>query len=110
MKKINIFGILLLTFIVGVLVGFDFGQSLSFGSRNMMNQKHFRVFDRSKNYVDYIDYYYSTQEPRDTYVPRVNKGETPVAPVTCTMEAKICPDGSSVGRQGPNCEFAPCPN
>lgn len=27
----------------------------------------------------------------------------------CTMDAKLCPDGSSVGRQGPNCEFAPCP-
>lgn len=26
----------------------------------------------------------------------------------CTMEAKLCPDGSSVGRTGPNCEFAPC--
>jgi len=25
------------------------------------------------------------------------------------MEAKLCPDGSSVGRSGPNCEFAPCP-
>ncbi len=29
--------------------------------------------------------------------------------VACTMDAKICPDGSSVGRVGPNCEFAPCP-
>jgi hypothetical protein len=29
--------------------------------------------------------------------------------VACTMEAKICPDGSSVGRSGPKCEFAPCP-
>jgi len=28
----------------------------------------------------------------------------------CTEEAKICPDGSAVGRTGPNCEFAPCPN
>lgn len=27
----------------------------------------------------------------------------------CTTEAKICPDGSGVGRTGPNCEFAPCP-
>ena len=27
----------------------------------------------------------------------------------CTVEAKICPDGSSVGRTGPNCEFAECP-
>ncbi len=30
-------------------------------------------------------------------------------PQACTMEAKLCPDGSAVGRQGPNCEFAPCP-
>jgi hypothetical protein len=29
--------------------------------------------------------------------------------VACTMEAKLCPDGSSVGRTGPNCEFARCP-
>jgi len=29
--------------------------------------------------------------------------------VACTEEAKICPDGSAVGRQGPNCEFAECP-
>lgn len=28
----------------------------------------------------------------------------------CTMEAKVCPDGSAVGRTGPNCEFSPCPN
>lgn len=30
-------------------------------------------------------------------------------PVACTEEAKICPDGSAVGRSGPKCEFAPCP-
>lgn len=33
-------------------------------------------------------------------------GDTQVA---CTMDAKLCPDGSSVGRVAPNCEFAPCP-
>jgi hypothetical protein len=27
----------------------------------------------------------------------------------CSMEAKVCPDGSSVGRTGPYCEFAACP-
>lgn len=26
----------------------------------------------------------------------------------CTLEAKVCPDGSSVGRTGPVCAFAPC--
>lgn len=30
-------------------------------------------------------------------------------PVACTMDAKICPDGSSVGRVAPLCEFAACP-
>lgn len=29
--------------------------------------------------------------------------------VACTLEAKICPDGSSVGRVPPSCEFAACP-
>jgi hypothetical protein len=32
------------------------------------------------------------------------------APVACTQEAKICPDGTSVGRAGSNCEFTLCPN
>lgn len=27
----------------------------------------------------------------------------------CTAEAKVCPDGSSVGRVGPSCNFAACP-
>ncbi len=30
-------------------------------------------------------------------------------PKICTLEAKLCPDGSAVGRVLPNCEFAPCP-
>ncbi len=29
--------------------------------------------------------------------------------IACRMDALICPDGSSVGRTGPNCTFAPCP-
>jgi len=33
----------------------------------------------------------------------------PEESVACTMDAKICPDGSAVGRIGPRCEFAPCP-
>ncbi len=31
------------------------------------------------------------------------------SPIACTMEAKICPDGTTVGRTGLNCEFAECP-
>ena len=29
--------------------------------------------------------------------------------VVCTMEAKLCADGSYVSRTGPNCEFKLCP-
>lgn len=29
--------------------------------------------------------------------------------VACTQEAKMCPDGSYVGRTGPSCAFAACP-
>lgn len=27
----------------------------------------------------------------------------------CTTDAMMCPDGTAVGRTGPNCSFAPCP-
>ncbi len=33
----------------------------------------------------------------------------PAIHTACTLEAKICPDGTAVGRSGPNCVFAPCP-
>lgn len=41
------------------------------------------------------------------FVAKENQGEDKVF---CTMEAKLCPDGSYVGRSGPKCEFAACPN
>lgn len=44
-------------------------------------------------------------EARDFCPPTPTPNNTEKA---CTQEAKLCPDGSSVGRQGPNCEFAPC--
>lgn len=33
----------------------------------------------------------------------------PTRQVECTMEAKLCPDGSYVGRSGPLCQFEACP-
>lgn len=38
----------------------------------------------------------------------VQSGTPPGGMVACTAEAKQCPDGRYVGREGPNCEFAPC--
>lgn len=34
----------------------------------------------------------------------------PVPGESCTLEALVCPDGSSVGRVPPDCEFAACPS
>ncbi len=39
----------------------------------------------------------------------VPKNDAPLG-IACTQEAMICPDGSTVGRTGSKCEFAPCPS
>ncbi len=41
--------------------------------------------------------------------PAANNSSAPNQSAACPTDAKICPDGSAVGRVGPNCEFAPCP-
>ncbi len=46
------------------------------------------------------DNYYFDEEQRRCLVAQEQ---------ACTMDAKICPDGGSVGRTGPNCEFSACP-
>ena len=38
-----------------------------------------------------------------------SKTNNSVVKVGCTEDAKICPDGSTVGRSGSNCEFEICP-
>ena len=44
-----------------------------------------------------------------TFTEEIDPISIPPEPVACTMEAKLCPDGSYVGRTGPNCEFTQCP-
>ncbi len=39
----------------------------------------------------------------------VSSLELPKEMATCTMDAKVCPDGSSVGRVGMKCAFQACP-
>jgi hypothetical protein len=43
------------------------------------------------------------------YQPIATKLKKKSNQTACTTEAKLCPDGSYVGRSGPNCEFAACP-
>ncbi|MEX1052666.1 MAG: hypothetical protein WEC80_02355 [Patescibacteria group bacterium] len=50
-------------------------------------------------------YYYITSYAIQNFTNKVVDENT----VFCTQEAKLCPDGSYVGREGPNCEFTQCP-
>jgi phage shock protein PspC (stress-responsive transcriptional regulator) len=51
----------------------------------------------------------SAEETGEATPPPSNPQSLPnTEPVVCTMDAKMCPDGSFVGRSGPNCEFV-CP-
>ena len=54
-------------------------------------------------------YYYgnngSTYNHGGSYSYGNNNGQT-----MCTMEAMVCPNGSTVGRTGPNCAFSACPS
>lgn len=47
--------------------------------------------------------YFIYPTPNKYEAPNPNGGKA------CTQEARACPDGSYVGRTGPNCEFAACP-
>ena len=53
------------------------------------------------------------KELKDVVIPSEFHGfkvETEITGLVCTQEAKICPDGSAVGRNpARNCEFDPCP-
>lgn len=44
------------------------------------------------------------------FLPGGTKTTSVDEPTACTADARICPDGSAVGRVGPNCEFALCPS
>ena len=56
-------------------------------------------------YIVYDKVLYAPSAPPTVIV--VNPTST--EPVACTMDARLCPDGSSVGRTGPKCEFEACP-
>ncbi|MBP6924465.1 MAG: hypothetical protein KBC62_04335 [Candidatus Pacebacteria bacterium] len=52
----------------------------------------------------------STEEPIAVIENPDTPVENPEEPTMCTMDAKMCPDGSFVGRTAPGCAFAECPS
>lgn len=55
-----------------------------------------------------ISLYSSFSKKKNTEVG--NNGVPASGEVVCAQDAKLCPDGSYVGRSGPSCEFAKCPD
>ncbi len=51
-------------------------------------------------------YRYEIERPASV---ATNPTSTSTPAQACTDEAKVCPDGSAVGRTGPSCQFAACP-
>lgn len=74
---------------------------------------------RTQNLVKEIIKLRITASPTITSIPSPKvPTETPISTdsaspkstmVACTMDAKLCDDGSYVGRSGPKCEFTACP-
>jgi hypothetical protein len=52
---------------------------------------------------------FSSDADINIFKPADMKEEKREEPTACTMDVRQCPDGTAVGRVGPNCEFAPCP-
>lgn len=51
----------------------------------------------------------SSSSSTNTYTSTTTTTVSGEETVACTMDARQCPDGSYVGRTGPQCSFAPCP-
>ena len=54
-------------------------------------------------------YFYMNQSKAPEPISMISPTPDPNSQVVCTQDAKECPDGSFVSRQGPTCEFAACP-
>ncbi len=82
------------------------------GGLSFCAETGFNVFESSFN--EFVDELKSIQ-PQDGTVYNIRLADRcPVIieeddDVACTEDAKICPDGTGVGRVPPSCEFAPCP-
>lgn len=61
-------------------------------------------YEEVKVFTDQILSTLKFTEPQASYMPYPSE-----ILKACPADAKVCPDGSSVGRTGPNCEFAACP-
>jgi hypothetical protein len=68
--------------------------------------EYFGTKEHEENEISTFNQILETFTPLDS---TISPTTIPDEATMCTMDAKICPDGSSVSRSGPNCEFKACP-
>ena len=73
---------------------------------NISQFKEVRLGTETEKTATHNNYTFTLQEATESVATIIVTNED--APISCTMEARLCPDGSAVGRTGPNCEFAEC--
>lgn len=95
-KKIFIIPVVLLFFAFVALLVLHFLQKADISNINTFEECRDAGFPIAESY------------PEQCFLPN-GRSFTRDLGVACTMDAKLCPDGSFVGRVAPNCEFSPCP-
>lgn len=104
MSKLQKVVVLCLILGLGVLIGFQL-LKVDVGNNKVVNN--------SDDFSGELEKDSGITEPELELPKELNPTPTPETQpetVACTMDAKQCPDGSYVGRIGPDCEFATCPS
>ena len=100
-----------LVLLAGLVVGYFFGYDHGF-EKAVERSKSVHSFETcaEAGYPIMESYPEQCRTPDGrTFVRDISGDSDSPEGVACTMEAKLCPDGSHVGRSGPNCEFTACP-
>jgi hypothetical protein len=80
---------------------------------NRIEEREGHITDLRSQLATAPDHLRGPFEERIAELEELNRADlageyNPEAPVACTEDAMVCPDGTTVGRTGPNCEFV-CP-
>jgi hypothetical protein len=109
--------------LVGVAIGYAIGQDRGYKKATLQNISSYEEC-AAAGYPIMESYPEQCATPDNrTFVREIEDDAFPPQPIAppngsggrgngevyCTQDAKLCPDGSYVGRTGPNCEFSPCP-
>ncbi len=97
----------------GAAIGYFFGFDQGFSQARIEGITSFAEC-KEAGYPIQESYPERCMTPDGSSFENVEQSVLPEAPsseesVVCTMDAKLCPDGSYVGRTGPDCQFEACP-